>query len=250
MIRLSDAEIMDRWEVAIDKAKALDQLAVACRTDRARMRQKLRELGLLEELPQSAAPTAPSEREPSQALRASSHRGGAKTLSGAARQLPQGGSQEQRGGKGHKIIDDEKAKALYDLGRNDKEIAEAFGITAAPVCAWRKKNGLPSNYKPGGGTTGEAPSAAAAAAPSEREPEGERGRETGGRFRLETPVRVARPMTVGDFLSTLSRLLPKEAETAELYIDGIAVGMLYGYSLTMPDGVPKLDVLTDSYKHA
>lgn len=48
MARLSDMEIISRWNSAYDKDEEFDQLAVACRTDRAGMRRKLIDLGLME----------------------------------------------------------------------------------------------------------------------------------------------------------------------------------------------------------
>jgi hypothetical protein len=49
-----------------------------------------------------------------------------------------------------------KAKALYDAGKNDHEIAEATGVSRSAVKAWRARNGLGSAVPCTRTRTGEA----------------------------------------------------------------------------------------------
>ncbi len=49
----------------------------------------------------------------------------------------------RRGGR-KPLIDDETARAMYDAGAKDTEIAEKFGVDHVSVANWRKKQGLPS----------------------------------------------------------------------------------------------------------
>ncbi len=41
-------------------------------------------------------------------------------------------------------LDKERAKALYDAGLGDQRIAQELGVHKDTVCAWRRRNGLPS----------------------------------------------------------------------------------------------------------
>lgn len=43
-------------------------------------------------------------------------------------------------------IDNEKARALYDAGKTDKQIADELGVSAGGVLGWRHRNKLPSKY--------------------------------------------------------------------------------------------------------
>ena len=49
----------------------------------------------------------------------------------------------------YKRIDKAVARRLYDEGKNDVEIAAAFGVTRASVRFWRTSYGLPANIPPG-----------------------------------------------------------------------------------------------------
>lgn len=41
-----------------------------------------------------------------------------------------------------------KARALYDAGRTDRDIAEACGVSQPAICNWRNALGLPPNTPP------------------------------------------------------------------------------------------------------
>lgn len=43
-----------------------------------------------------------------------------------------------------------QVQCLYDLGLNDREIADRMGRSDKSIYKWRKARGLPSNFKPGG----------------------------------------------------------------------------------------------------
>lgn len=48
-----------------------------------------------------------------------------------------------------KPIDHERALALYKKGSSDANIASSLGATRMGVLKWRKRHGLPSNFKRG-----------------------------------------------------------------------------------------------------
>lgn len=56
-MKMSDVEIMDYYDAAVDKEKAIDALAVKCRMTRTMMRDKLGELGVLIDAPEVARHT-------------------------------------------------------------------------------------------------------------------------------------------------------------------------------------------------
>lgn len=53
-----------------------------------------------------------------------------------------------------------------------------------------------------------------------------------------------RTLTLGEFRRALSAYLPVVLNEAELYIDGEPILDLYGFSVTTPDGVQVVDLLT------
>lgn len=119
--RMSDAEILDYMDAAIDKDKAVDSLAVKCHTTRGLMREHLGELGVLLEEP---------EKKPLGEFKAVEPK-------------------KKQGGAHNKKMDEAKAREMYDAGASDSEIATMFGMTAVAVCRWRKRNGLPSKQRRG-----------------------------------------------------------------------------------------------------
>ena len=42
-----------------------------------------------------------------------------------------------------------KARALYDAGRTDRDIAETLGVRVGTISAWRSRVGLPSKHRGG-----------------------------------------------------------------------------------------------------
>lgn len=46
-------------------------------------------------------------------------------------------------------IDETKARALYESGKTDGEIAQELGVTASGVQYWRKRRGLPAKISRG-----------------------------------------------------------------------------------------------------
>lgn len=165
--KMADAEILDYWDAALDEAKALDALAVKNRTSREIMREKLRELGVLLD-------SGDSDRAEGNDRSAAS--GGRSE--GISRQCPGGRDQQEHAPAGATVweprvsasqnlsarsaldgfqpvenkrrsrkLDEQKARALYDESKTDKEIGIACGVSDKAVFAWRKANGLPAKNK-------------------------------------------------------------------------------------------------------
>lgn len=118
---LSNEEIIDQWDAAINKNIALDRLAVACRTTREGMRAKLLELGVTEE----EIDAVPEKKAPAR------HYAKRKTPTNAK-------------------LDEERARELYDEGKNDHEIGRTLGFSDSTIWAWRKRRGLEANASHGG----------------------------------------------------------------------------------------------------
>lgn len=53
-----------------------------------------------------------------------------------------------------------------------------------------------------------------------------------------------RPLSLGELRRYLTEFLPAVLNGARLYIDGTPVTEFYGFSVTSPDGVPTVDLLT------
>jgi hypothetical protein len=53
---------------------------------------------------------------------------------------------------GRRVVDPDRLRAMHADGRADAEIAAALGVWDVTVLAWRRKLGLPPNYRPGQGT--------------------------------------------------------------------------------------------------
>ena len=253
-MQLSDVDIIDIWHSATDKAATLDWLAVHCRTTRDGMRKRLDKL-------ECSLP----EPEPEQKTR----RGGSKpkldfdaarrlydeglTDGKIAKQLgvaPQTVNNWRRreGLPAHGInpyLEKQKAKegqqardeailASVDAGkRSELEPCDPCEPTspecdaceekreAAPLCpedAWASETlhdiyGLP------------VPSHIRMEPREEAEPETE-------------------PFTLGQLRRYLMQFLPAALNDAALCIDGEAVHEFYGFSVTQPDGVATVDLLT------
>ena len=48
-----------------------------------------------------------------------------------------------------RTFDTSRARALYDAGRTDRDIAEACGVCVGTISAWRSRVGLPSKHRGG-----------------------------------------------------------------------------------------------------
>lgn len=46
----------------------------------------------------------------------------------------------------HLSFDEDAARAMYEQGANDREIAETVGTSSRVICQWRQRRGLPSPY--------------------------------------------------------------------------------------------------------
>lgn len=46
----------------------------------------------------------------------------------------------------HLSFDEDAARAMYEQGANDREIAETVGTSSGVICQWRQRRGLPSPY--------------------------------------------------------------------------------------------------------
>ena len=69
--------------------------------------------------------------------------------------------------KGSRSWDTVRARALYDEGRTDQEIAKAVGVAPSTVLAWRRDNGLPSKHRTAGAAeAGETPAPPSGGAPA------------------------------------------------------------------------------------
>lgn len=224
---LSDEEIVEQWDAAKYKALALDSLAVKCRTDRATMRRKLLDLGVDEsELP---------DKKPAPAHRLN----GFQTYN----QTPER----------HSKIDDEKARAMYETGAKDAEIAKAFGVSANTILLWRNQRGLPSKN-----SRRKKTEAVETKARSEEQTEKkfaeilesvDAGKRSGGATTAAEPVpdsgtgeNAEQPLTLGGFRNALTAYLPAALNDAELYINGRPVLDLDAIEITRTDGVLRVNL--------
>ena len=112
---MSDHEILQRWNNALDKRAHVEILADLNAVSKAEMHQKLVELGAegLPEAPKRRARKAPAEDWVNPNLK----------------------------------IDELKAMELYSTGACDMELADALGVTKSTVCSWRKRMRLAPHLK-------------------------------------------------------------------------------------------------------
>lgn len=224
---LSDEEIVEQWDAAKDKALALDSLAVKCRTDRATMRRRLLDLGVDErDLP---------DKKPA-----------ASTLSSFQTYKPTPSKRRSK-------IDDEKARAMYETGAKDAEIARAFGVAVNSILYWRKRHGFPSKH-----SRRKKSDAGDVKARSEEQTEQkcaeimesvDAGKRSGGAAAAAEPVpdsgtgeKAEQPLTLGGFRNALVAYLPAALNDAELYINGRPVLDLDAIEITRPDGVFRVNL--------
>ena len=243
---LSNEEIIDRWDAAINKNIALDRLAIACRTDRSGMKAKLRALGVTEE-ELEAVPTAKPKRAPDK-------------------------PDARKNGR----IDPARARELYDAGKNDVEIAAELGINHNTVYAWRKRNGLKANAAPAfqrkkkeektvnkykeretenAAIEAEEEKALAGfepVAPKKQggfklEPKAETEKKTDAwdGYTVPAPVRAAarETMTVGRFVEALGKYLTEAVADAELRVNGVTVEAL-GFDIRVENNIPLVNLRT------
>lgn len=219
-MELSPEEIIDYWDTAKDKNIALDRLAVVCRTDRAGMRARLLELGV-----------EPEELEA----------------------IPQKKMTAKAEGRHYSHLDKARVREMYDEGKNDYEIAKALGCSTNAIFNWRKKNGLPANAAaPRKGkarelTTGLSEPCEPCVTPKRESCDGCGNRDSvtvRPQLRIAMEPREEKPFTLGALKSYLTSFLPAALNGAALYIDGKPVTEIYGFSITQPDGVATVDILT------
>ena len=117
---MSDHEILQRWNNAVDQRAHVEILEDLNAVSKAQMHQKLVELGA------EGLPEAPKRR---------------------ARKAPAGDWVNP-----NLKIDERKAMELYDAGMCDKDIAAALGMSKTAICQWRKRMQLTPNTTQGGQT--------------------------------------------------------------------------------------------------
>ena len=117
-MQMSDAEILQRWNNALDKAAHVEILADLNAVGETVMREKLLELGA-EGLPE------PKRKKRKKVERAPAPR----------------------------KLDELRAMELYREGLCDLDISEALGVSKQTVCKWRKMMRLPPNLQPKRRTT-------------------------------------------------------------------------------------------------
>lgn len=146
-------------------------------------------------------------------------------------------------------FDEKKARELWQQGLPDIEIASRIGVERHTIYRWRELAGLPVNRKkrevnpmkrkekqaaelaPDSGTTAAlAQRTSQNAAPAQQAP--------------EPAAEPEAPMTLGQFRAALSTYLTAALNEAQLYLDGAPLMDLYGFSVTTPDGVQVVDLLT------
>lgn len=224
---LSDEEIVEQWDAAKDKALALDSLAVKCRTDRVTMRRMLLDLGVDEsELPDKKPAAAPR-------------------LNGFQTYTPTP--------KRHPKIDDEKARAMYETGAKDAEIARAFGVSANAILYWRKRHGLPSKHSRRKKTEAVETKARSEEQTEQKFAEILESVDAGKRSVGATTAAEAVPdsgtgedteqlLTLVGFRNALVACLPAALNEAELYINGRPVLDLDAIEITRTDGVLRVNL--------
>ena len=251
---MSDVEIIDYYEAAEDKLRALDALAVACRTDRAGMRQRLHELGLM-----SIEPDTGVQGQKKKAV----------------------GGTEARKRNHYRKMDAAIARQMYEEGKNDHEIAAAFGVKHNTVAAWRKRCGLPTKFVPSGRekmtmdleqkfeaildsvdagkskpveTTGRSEPCEPCMHPEWESCAG-CDYDAAVRARYGSPQLAPLPIqpepaeqmgsaTLGELKAYLEKFLAPILDGAQLCIDGKQVREIYGFSVTQPNGIATVDILT------
>ena len=114
-MQMSDHEILQRWNNALDQRAHVEILADLNAVSKAEMHQKLVELGV------EGLPEAPKRR---------------------ARKAPAGDWVNP-----NLKIDELKAMELYGAGLCDMELADALGVTKSTVCNWRKRMRLDPHLK-------------------------------------------------------------------------------------------------------
>lgn len=112
--RMSDAEILDYMDAATDLNKALDALAVKCRTSRQIMREHLGNLGIV--IDDEPAP----EKKP---------------LDGFKVVIPT----KKKGGRPAAPMDEIRAMELFNDGLDDLAMAETLGVGEHRVKEWRRR---------------------------------------------------------------------------------------------------------------
>ena len=215
---LSNEEIIDRWDAAINKNIALDRLAIACRTDRSGMKAKLRALGVTEE-ELEAVPTAKPKRAPDK-------------------------PDVRKNGR----IDPARARELYDAGKNDVEIAAELGTKHGTIYAWRKRNGLKANAAPAFQRKKKEEKTVNKYKERETEnaaieAETEKKTDAWDGYTVPAPVREKNNMTVGMFLDTFRRCLTESMADAELRVNGVTVEEL-GFDIRVKNERVFVDLLT------
>ena len=115
-MQMSDGEILQRWNNALDKRTHVEILADLNAVSKAEMHEKLVSLGA-EGLP-------PMKK----------------------RKKPEGTEPRKKREPVYKI-DELRAMALYREGMCDLELADALGVTKATVCQWRKRMRLEPHLK-------------------------------------------------------------------------------------------------------
>lgn len=154
-----------------------------------------------------------------------------------------------KGGRPATVFDYAKAREMVGQGVSPTEIALAVNVSRRIVENWMKKNGLwprkeDKNVKKE--TEEQAPVAKDTNVPDKD------GGKTAPRItmepRPEPPQRETpeepRPLSLGELRRYLTEFLPAVLNEAQLYIDGAPVTEFYGFSVTSPNGVPTVDILT------
>lgn len=169
-----------------------------------------------------------------------------------------------KGGRPATVFDYAKAREMFAQGASPTEIALAVDVSRRVIENWMKKNGLwprKEDKSVKKETEGRAPAAKDAGKAAPRitmeprpEPPADRAEDAPPRiddslkdYRVEKPKREPerpRPLSLGELRRYLTEFLPAVLNEAQLYIDGAPVTEFYGFSVTSPNGVPTVDILT------
>ena len=290
---LSNEEIIDQWDAAVNKRIALDRLAVTCRTTREGMKAKLLELGVTEE----ELDAVPEKKAPARHYAKRKTPTNAKLDEARARELYDEGKNDHEigrtlgfsdstiwawrkrrgleanashGGRPKAMTEElcRRAREMYDAGAHDPDIAEALQVDRQVIFDWRKKNDLPAHprryekkqegkaMKKDSEQTTERSEPCDPCVEPKRETCDGCGNEGSTAIapritmeprkeppRRETPEEP-KPLSLGELRRYLTEFLPAVLNEAQLDIDGAPVTEFYGFTVTSPNGVPTVDILT------